>query len=84
MYRDFVAFCLAAQVDISQVTPLLLLAFLELMAKSGLSEANIANHLSAIRALQIMHGLNTSAFQDQRLQLFIKSLRITLVPVIAR
>ena len=52
---------------------------MEFCYQSGLSHANISNHLSAIRAMFIVHGLNTQPFRDHRLPLYIKSLKINAV-----
>ena len=52
---------------------------MEFCYQSGLSQANISNHLSAIRAMFIAHGLNTEPFKDYRLPLYIKSLKINAV-----
>ena len=35
----------------------------------------MANHMSALRAFHIMHGLCTKAFQDHRISLYFKSLK---------
>ena len=43
---------------------------------SGLSQSNISNHLSVIRVMLIFYGLNTEPFKDERLPLYIKSLKI--------
>ena len=52
---------------------------MEFCHQSGLSQASISNHLSAVRAMFIVHGLNTEPFKDYRLSLYIKSLKINAV-----
>ena len=67
MWRDFLAF---------QVTAQMLLSFMEFLHCNALSLSHIPNYLTALRALHIVYGLETSAFKDERLPLFIKSLRL--------
>ena len=59
-----------------QVNVHLLLAFLEYLNQNGIACSQLQNHLAAIRALHILHGLSTSAFRDERLCLFVKALKI--------
>ena len=49
---------------------------MEFCYQSGVSKINISNHLLAIRAMFIVYGLNTNPFKDERLPLYIKSLKI--------
>ena len=79
MFAQFLAFLEFQKLHILQVNTIVLLSFMEFCYQSGLSQANIANHLSAIRAMFIVHGLNTDSFQDHRLSLYIKSLKINTV-----
>ena len=50
-----------------------ILAFMQYLSDSGMSPDNIVNHLTAIRSLC---GCDTTPFRDQRLPLFVKSLKI--------
>ena len=52
---------------------------MEFCFDSGMSQANISNYMSAIRAMFIVHGLNTHPFKDERIPLYIKSLKINAV-----
>ena len=49
-----------------------------------MSPDNITNHITAIRSISIIYGLDTAPFRDQRIPLFIKSLIINrpLAPVV--
>ena len=76
MWSDFVAFQVAAGLFSYQVNIHLLLAFLEFLNHNGISASQLQNHLTAIRALHILHGLDTSAFKDERLALFVKATRL--------
>ena len=77
MWKDFVAFQVAAGLLTYQVTPLILLAYLEFLATCQLSESNISNNIAALRALHVIHGLPILPFKDERIPLFIKSLKLT-------
>ena len=76
MWRDFLPFQVAAGLLPTQVTAQMLLSFMEFLHCNALSSGQISNYLTALRALYIVHGLETSAFKDKRLPLFIKSLRL--------
>ena len=76
MWSDFIAFQVAAGLFPYQVNIHLLLAFLEFLHHNGISSSHLQNHLTAIRALHILHGLDTSAFRDERLALFVKATRL--------
>ena len=83
MWMDFMSFQVAAGLPPCQVNIHILLAFMEFLFRNNFSKSSITNYLAAIRAFHIIHGLNTQPFQDQRIQLFLKSLIITapLAPV---
>ena len=76
MWRDFISFQVAAGLPAFQVTPSILLAYLEYLSKCRFSESHMANHMSALQAFHIMHGLCTKAFQDHRISLYFKSLKL--------
>ena len=76
MFKDFLAFLISADLHLSQVNTVIVLAFMEFLHKNGSSPANISNYLAGIRAMYIVNGLQTSPFMDDRLPLFIKSLKI--------
>ena len=76
MWRDFLAFQVAAGLLTSQVTAQMLLSFVEFLHCNALSSGQISNYLTALRALYTVYGLDTSAFRDEHLALFIKSLRL--------
>ena len=76
-FRLFVAFCSFINVHLHNLTPLILLAFLEFLVVNQTSPSNIANYMSAVKTTLAMHGVSTIAFHDQRIMLFQKSLRMT-------
>ena len=53
-----------------------ILAFMEYLAQSGMSPDHITNHITAVRSMCIIYGVNTLPFRDQRIPLFIKSLKL--------
>ena len=76
MWKDFLAFQVAAGLSLHQVTPLVLLAYMQYLINASLSESNISNNPAAIRAFHIIHGLPTHPFQDHRIPLLLKSIKI--------
>ena len=77
MFREFLAFLVAAGLLLNQVTTVTLLIFMEFLVDQGLSLSNIVNHMVAIRSQFILYGLDTSPFRDDRIHLFQKSLTYT-------
>ena len=71
MFAQFIVFLEIEKMPILQVNTIALLSFMEFCYQSGLSQANISNDLSAIRAMFIVYGLNTEPFKDHRLPLFV-------------
>ena len=59
-----------------QVMVQMLLSFLELLDQNAMSQDQISNYVMALRALHIVYGLITSAFKDERLSLFLKSIKL--------
>ena len=76
MFRDFLQFLEIAQLQTNQVNTIILLSYMEYLHQKGQSHANIANHLTGIRSSFILYSLNTEAFRDERIPLFVKALRI--------
>ena len=76
MWSDFLAFHVAAGLLPCQVTVQMLLSFLEFLHHNAISPGQISNYLTALRALHIVYGLHTSAFKDERLPWFLKSLKL--------
>ena len=76
MFRDFLAFLGSSGLHFSQVNMVIVLAFMEFVHKNTFSPANISNYMAGIRAMYIVNGLDTTPFRDDRLSLFVKSLKI--------
>ena len=72
--------------SLHQVTPLVLLAYIQYLTNASLSESNISTNLAAMRAFHIIHGLSKDAFQDRQIPLLLKSITINrpLAPQISQ
>ena len=76
MFNTFWGFLVALDLLLSLICTTDILAFMKYLTQNGMSPDNIVNHLTAIRSLCIIYNCDTTPFQDQRLHLFIKSLKI--------
>ena len=83
MFALFLCFLVAMGQSLSQVSTMDVLAFMEYLLESGMSAANITNHLTPIRSMLIIYNCDASAFRVHRIPLFIKSVKInrSLKPV---
>ena len=73
-FRIFLAYCCFIQVQLCQLTPVVLLSFLEFLTENGISHSAIANYISAVKASLSMYNVSTLPFYDQRIAYFQKSL----------
>ena len=73
MTGDFLAFLVPAELSLSQVDTIQLLACMEFLCHNDLSPSNIANY---IRANLVICGLSTIFLQDDRIHLFLRALKI--------
>ena len=76
MWSDFIAFQGAVGLSPYQEDICLLLAFLKFLLQNGISASHLANYLAALRAFHIIHGLDTTAFIDERIPFFLKDVKI--------
>ena len=76
MWKDFIAYQVAAGLPPCQVNTEILLSFMEFLYQNSLSPSHIANYMAALRAFHIVHSLPTSAFKNEKIPLFLKSLKI--------
>ena len=76
MFADFLAFLVITGLTSCQVNVDIILAFLEYLVGNLLSVANICNYLAALRTMFIIHNLPTHPFRDEKIQMFVKSVRI--------
>ena len=75
-FRTFVAFCICMQISIVDVHLQHLLCFMQFLSDNKLSVNMIANYLSGIKANFVLYGLNDAIFQNQKIKLYMKSLKI--------
>ena len=62
--------------NLVRVNHIVLLAFMEYLVLNQISPANISNYLAGIRAQFIVFNLDTTYFQHQQIQYFLRSLKI--------
>ena len=84
MFQLFIAFLVVVDLSLPGISTMDVLAFMEYLAQSGMSPDNTTNHTTGIRSMSIVYGINTTPFRDQKIPLFIKSLKINrpLAPVV--
>ena len=75
-FRLFLAYCRFIQVQVHQLTPLVLLSFMEFLMNNGSSKYAIANHLSAVKTSLTMYGASVFPFLDPRIKYIKKSLAV--------
>ena len=76
MFADFLAFLVVTVLTPRQVNVDIILAFLEYLVDNSLSVVNICNYLTAPRTMFKIHNLPTHPFRDEKIQMFVKSVRI--------
>ena len=78
------AFLVGAGLLFTQVNTMVILAFLEYLLENSFNPENIANYLAAIRAMFITYSLPTEPLRDEKIQMFVKSVKINkrFTPVI--
>ena len=74
IFQLFLAFLVVVDLSLPGVTSMDILAFMEHLAQSGMSPDHITNHLTALRSMCIVYGVNSIPFRGQKIPLFIKSL----------
>ena len=76
MWQDLLLYQVVAGLPPCQVDTHIILSLMEFLCQNGNSKANIANYMAAVRTLYSIHGLPTEPFRDQRIQLYLKSLKL--------
>ena len=76
MFTDFMSFLVAVGLLPSQVHTNTLLAFMEYLCQNNFTPANISNYLAGIRAYCVLYNISTTPFRHEKIQMFIKSLKI--------
>ena len=73
-FRIFVGFCCFASIDMSPVTPLGILTFLEFLTFNKTSSSGLYNYLSAVKSILSSFGADVSAFSDPRIRLYNRAI----------
>ena len=76
MFKTFLAFAVFMSWDISQVTAIQLLCFLECLQFNGVRHSQMLNYLSAIKTKLIIFGLDVAGFADPRLKYYQKAVQM--------
>ena len=76
MLADFLAFLVVTGLTPCQVNVDIILAFLQYLVDNSLSVANICNYLAGLRTMFIIHSLPTQPFKDEKIQMFVRCVRI--------
>ena len=76
MFKEFLGFLVAAELQLRQVNHVVFLAFMQYLVLNQISPANISNYLSGVRAQCIVFNLDSTYFQHQQIQYFMRSLKI--------
>ena len=75
-FKDVGGFLVVAEPSLPQATTLDVLAYMEHLLQNGMSVSNITNHIAGIRAMFVVYGLNPTILTNNRIPLFLKSVRI--------
>ena len=70
------AFCLFAKVKLSHVSVSAALSYLEFLVENEVSVNMVKNHISAIRAMSIVFGLQYESWDHPRISYFVKALKL--------
>ena len=76
MFSGFMAFLVVAGLLPSQVDVQVLLAFMEYLCQNKFTPSNISNYLAGIQAYCVIYNIPTTLFRDEKIQMFIGSLKI--------
>ena len=61
-FRLFLAYCCFIQIQLHQLTPVILLSFQEFLFENGISNSAVANYISAVKTSLYMYGFRASPF----------------------
>ena len=76
MFRLFLAFTIFMKLNVFQLTPLMILAYLQFLESNNTSSSAMSNHLSAIKAKLSLLGVSIQPFQDSRIKYFQKAMTL--------
>ena len=70
MFHLFIAFNLFMHVQLADISPMIIIAYLQFLHTNKYSASAIANHLSAVKTKWALMGLLTHPFDDPRIKYF--------------
>ena len=76
LFRVFVAFCISVNVVLYDLSPSVILCFLEYLVSHQVSVGMVVNYVSALKAMAIVYNIPHEVFQHPRIKYFIKSIRM--------
>ena len=76
MFPDFLDFLVVAGLSLQQVDVSVLLTFIEHLHTNNCKVATISNYMAALRPFFILYYLPPALFKDDKIQLFIKALKL--------
>ena len=76
LFRNFLGFCHCVKVSVHHLSVDIMIAYLESLAENNVSVNMVANHISALKASFILHGLDHILLDHPKVRYFTKSMRI--------
>ena len=76
MFLDFLAFLVVAGLALPQVDIATLLTFMEYLQTNQTKVLTITNYISVLRSSFIRYGLPVTPFEDHKISMFVKALKI--------
>ena len=70
------AFCVVCKLDVTSLSHIVVLSYLEFLVKNHVSVNMVCNHVSAIKAMAVLFNINHKALDHPRIRYFIKALKI--------
>ena len=75
-FRVFIAFCISVNVALCDLSPSLILCFLEYLMSNSVSVGMIINYVSALKAMAIVYNIPHQVFEHPRIKYFVKSIKM--------
>ena len=84
LFRSFVAFCIAAELNVFQLNQMHVLCYLEYLVIHGVSVHMLANHISACKAKFTMYGLQFHLWDHPNVRYLLKSVKFNRPIVVTK
>ena len=76
MFHDLLGFLVVAELSLQQIDISVMLTFMEYLHSQNCKVASISNYMASLRAFFILYDLPTTVFKNQKIQYFIKELKL--------